>query len=115
MLHSTQLQARATASEVTPATYRLHLIHAHLHMAVAAGVGATVLQLGGGPKQLYYYPQDTTLVVNVGPAVNKGEASITAFHEVAEAAAKPVQVQQPLWCLIASLPSTVALPVAPAH
>jgi hypothetical protein len=50
-----------------------------LHTAIAAGVGATVLQLGGGPKQLYYYPKDTTLVVNVGPSVNKGEAGLFGY------------------------------------
>jgi len=39
----------------------------------AAGKGATVIQLGGGTRELYYYPKNTMTVINVGENVNKGE------------------------------------------
>lgn len=34
--------------------------------------GARVIQLGGGTRELYYYPKDIVLVTNVGEKVNKG-------------------------------------------
>jgi hypothetical protein len=34
--------------------------------------GARVIQLGGGTRELYYYPKDVVLVTNVGDKVNKG-------------------------------------------
>ncbi|KAF6259010.1 hypothetical protein COO60DRAFT_1060647 [Scenedesmus sp. NREL 46B-D3] len=46
-----------------------------------AGKGATVIQLGGGTRELYYYPKNTMIVINVGENVNKGlmeQAGITA-------------------------------------
>jgi hypothetical protein len=39
----------------------------------AAGKGATVIQLGGGTRELYYYPKNTMTVINVGENVNKGK------------------------------------------
>jgi hypothetical protein len=36
------------------------------------GTGARVIQLGGGTRELYYYPKDVVLVTNVGEKVNKG-------------------------------------------
>jgi hypothetical protein len=35
------------------------------------------LQLGGGPKELYYYPKDTMEVINVGPDVNRSKSQDT--------------------------------------
>lgn len=46
-----------------------------------AAAGARVIQLGGGTRELYYYPKDVVLVVNVGETVNKGlmeQAGVTA-------------------------------------
>lgn len=31
-----------------------------------------MIQLGGGTRELYYYPKDTMTVINVGENVNKG-------------------------------------------
>jgi hypothetical protein len=39
----------------------------------AAGQGATVIQLGGGTRELYYYPKNTMTVIIVGENVNKGK------------------------------------------
>ena len=33
-----------------------------------------MVQLGGGPKELYYYPKDTIEVINVGPDVNRSKS-----------------------------------------
>lgn len=41
----------------------------------SGSTGARVIQLGGGTRELYYYPKDVVLVVNVGEKVNKGEGS----------------------------------------
>lgn len=41
------------------------------------GAGATVVQLGGGTRELYYYPKDTSTVICVGEQLNKGAK--TAF------------------------------------
>jgi hypothetical protein len=35
--------------------------------------GVRVIQLGGGTRELYYYPKDVVLVTNVGEKVNKGK------------------------------------------
>lgn len=31
------------------------------------------MQIGGGPRELYYYPKNTLMVINVGDKVNVGE------------------------------------------
>lgn len=38
----------------------------------SGGTGARILQLGGGTRELYYYPKDVVLVTNVGEKVNEG-------------------------------------------
>jgi hypothetical protein len=42
---------------------------------VPSGVSTSVrvIQLGGGTRELYYYPKDVVLVTNVGEKVNKGK------------------------------------------
>jgi hypothetical protein len=45
----------------------------------AAGKGATVIQLGGGTRELYYYPKNTMTVINVGENVNKGETCMLCW------------------------------------
>eukprot|EP00878_Enallax_costatus_P021692 GHUV01022982.1.p1 GENE.GHUV01022982.1~~GHUV01022982.1.p1 ORF type:complete len:237 (+),score=40.12 GHUV01022982.1:867-1577(+) len=52
------------------------------------GGGATVLQLGGGTRELYYYPKDTKLVTNVGEKINKGEG-LTRFLVAAAGCSAP--------------------------
>jgi hypothetical protein len=42
--------------------------------------GARVIQLGGGTRELYYYPKDVVLVVNVGEKVNKGKDCSGSHH-----------------------------------
>jgi hypothetical protein len=42
--------------------------------------GARVIQLGGGTRELYYYPKDVVLVVNVGEKVNKGKDCWGSHH-----------------------------------
>lgn len=39
----------------------------------AGGNGSKVIQLGGGTRELYYYPKDVMTVINVGEKANKGE------------------------------------------
>lgn len=34
---------------------------------------ARVIQVGGGSRDLYYYPKDTVLVTAISPKLNKGE------------------------------------------
>jgi hypothetical protein len=34
--------------------------------------GARVIQVGGGTKELYYYPNDATLIINIGENINPG-------------------------------------------
>lgn len=42
------------------------------YVPTGTGTGARVIQLGGGTRELYYYPKDVVLVTNVGEKVNKG-------------------------------------------
>uniref|UniRef100_A0A383VYG1 Methyltransferase type 11 domain-containing protein n=1 Tax=Tetradesmus obliquus TaxID=3088 RepID=A0A383VYG1_TETOB len=76
-----------------------------------AGKGATVIQLGGGTRELYYYPKNTMTVINVGENVNKGlmeQAGVTA-------AVPTIVKQQPITDLSfqpdASVDAVVALGV----
>jgi hypothetical protein len=48
----------------------------------AAGKGATVIQLGGGTRELYYYPKNTMTVINVGANVNKGETHVRCWADL---------------------------------
>ena len=34
--------------------------------------GARVIQVGGGSRDLYYYPKDTVLVTAISPSLRKG-------------------------------------------
>jgi hypothetical protein len=38
----------------------------------SGGGGARVIQVGGGTRELYYYPRDVVQVTAVGECVNKG-------------------------------------------
>ena len=57
--------------------------------------GARVLQLGGGVKELYYYPRDTVLVTAVGEKLRTG-----LWGQAGVQAGVPTALQQrPLWNL----------------
>ena len=43
----------------------------HVTCLVTAG-GARVIQVGGGSRDLYYYPKDTVLVTAISPKLKKG-------------------------------------------
>lgn len=42
---------------------------------VCAG-GARVIQIGGGTRDLYYYPKDTVLVTAISPKLKKGMSAV---------------------------------------
>lgn len=63
-------------------------------MGLAGGRGATVIQLGGGTRELYYYPKDTMTVINVGENVNKGK-SLVQYLPSLSIAAPTVVLQLP--------------------
>jgi len=59
------------------------------------GNGARVVQLGGGARQLYYYPKNTVQVTNVGEGVNK-----SLMEQAGVQAAVPTLARkQPVWDL----------------
>lgn len=64
-----------------------------LHAGAAGGNGATVMQLGGGTRELYYYPKDTMLVINVGENVNKGMQQVQQLLGPTKSLRTPVSVQ----------------------
>lgn len=37
--------------------------------------GARVIQIGGGTRDLYYYPKDTVLVTAISPKLKKGRSA----------------------------------------
>lgn len=44
-----------------------------LNLACMHAGGARVIQIGGGTRDLYYYPKDTVLVTAISPNLKKGE------------------------------------------
>ena len=43
-----------------------------LDLAGVCAGGARVIQIGGGTRDLYYYPKDTILVTAISPKLKKG-------------------------------------------
>jgi hypothetical protein len=60
-----------------------------------------VVQLGGGARQLYYYPKNTIQVINVGEDVNKSEPGASMARQLLECTCcKLVCGVTPVVCLL---------------
>ena len=58
----------------------------HLALLFVPG-GARIIQIGGGARELYYYPKDSVLVTMLGENLKKGVRSDSAACPLAQAPA----------------------------
>lgn len=48
--------------------------------------GARVIQVGGGSRDLYYYPKDTIAVTAISPKLKKGKGPLASCNRLVEIA-----------------------------
>eukprot|EP01024_Parvocaulis_polyphysoides_P021216 TRINITY_DN20056_c0_g1_i1.p1 TRINITY_DN20056_c0_g1~~TRINITY_DN20056_c0_g1_i1.p1 ORF type:complete len:265 (+),score=24.16 TRINITY_DN20056_c0_g1_i1:65-859(+) len=71
--------------------------------------GARVIQIGGGTRQLYYYPKDTVLVTVVGPDVNVDLIQQAGMQAAVPTIAKKQKIQELLFQEAGSVDAVVIL------